>query len=52
MTQRELADSLKISLKSVSNYESNKQEPKHDVITMYSHFFGVSCDYILGVRNE
>jgi len=51
MKQSELAAQLGISQNMISNYE-NGREPPIDVIVMYSKFFNVSSDFIIGLASE
>ena len=48
--QNELAKILSLSNASISYWENGKQAPSAEVIYKFSQFFGVSSDYILGVK--
>lgn len=47
ITQRELADFLNVSDKTVSHWECDKYSPDISVIPVLAEFFGVTCDEIL-----
>jgi len=47
-TQKEVAGFLKISAKSVANYENGKRIPGPDEVEALSKFFGVSLIYLMG----
>ena len=48
LTQRELADLLKVTPKAVSFYELGEREPSFSALTYLADFFNVSTDYLLG----
>ncbi len=53
ITQKELADYLNVSDKTVSHWECDKYSPDISVIPVLAEFFGVTCDEILkGERKE
>jgi transcriptional regulator with XRE-family HTH domain len=52
LTESELALELGISQKSISNYETGKNQPTLSVILAYCKFFSVSSDYLLGLNLE
>ena len=47
LTQKELADFLNVSDKTVSHWECDKYSPDISVIPVLAEFFGVTCDEIL-----
>ncbi len=47
ITQKELADFLNVSDKTVSHWECDKYSPDISVIPLLAEFFGVTCDEIL-----
>lgn len=47
ITQKELADFLNVSDKTVSHWECDKYSPDISVIPVLAEFFGVTCDEIL-----
>jgi transcriptional regulator with XRE-family HTH domain len=49
---RELANILGISHASISMYENCKREPTVSVCKLFADYFGVTCDYLLGLTDE
>ena len=47
MTQRELADRLNVSDKTVSRWERDESAPELAAIPVIAEIFGVSCDELL-----
>ena len=47
LTQKEIADYLNVSDKTVSHWECDKYSPDISVIPILAEFFGVTCDEIL-----
>ena len=47
LTQKEIADFLNVSDKTVSHWECDKYSPDLSVIPILAEFFGVTCDEIL-----
>lgn len=52
LTQSELADILDLKPTAISNYESQRNEPSFQKLIALSHYFDVSCDYLLGVTDS
>lgn len=52
MTQQELATILNKTPKAVGLYESDQRQPKFEDLITLSSFFGVTTDYLLGVKIE
>lgn len=48
LTQQDLADELGISASAIGMYEQGRREPDRVTLLVMSHYFGVSCDYLLG----
>lgn len=48
LTQKAVADKLKISRSTYSNYESDFREPDFKNAELLADIFGVSVDYLLG----
>ena len=51
LTQGELAAILGLKPTAVSNYESKRNEPSLEKLIALSHYFDVSCDYLLGMSD-
>lgn len=51
LLQKDLADFLKISVGTVSNYETGAHEPDFETLCKLADFFQVSTDYLLGRTN-
>ncbi len=52
MRQTDLASATGIDQKTISNYETGKTNPDSWAIIKLAEFFGVSCDYLLGVSGR
>lgn len=52
LTQKELAEKLKIGQSTVNNYENENRAPIPEIIIAYSKFFNVSTDYLLGLEDD
>lgn len=48
MTQKQLADSLGVSIATISLYELQERMPSADILISVSEYFHVSVDYLLG----
>lgn len=48
LTQEELGSALGLTKSAISNYENGNRLPDINVLVLYSRFFGVSIDYIVG----
>lgn len=46
--QKELADYLRLSVGTISNYENNIHSPDLETLCKIADYFGVTTDYILG----
>ncbi len=51
LKQIDVAKITGIDQRSLSNYETGKTKPDSDTIIRLADFFGVSCDYLLGVTD-
>jgi transcriptional regulator with XRE-family HTH domain len=51
LLQRELAETLKLSRVTVTNYEKGKRFPEADLLVNLADYFNVSVDYLIG-RSE
>ena len=48
----ELAETLGIPYRTITNYETGEREPGHSYIIKIAKMFDVTTDYILGLENE
>lgn len=51
LRQIDVAVAVGIDQRSLSNYETGKTNPDSDTVIKLAMFFGVSCDYLLGVSD-
>lgn len=51
-TQADIANYLGVSFQAYSNYENGNREIGLDMLVKLSTYYGVSIDYILGVKNN
>lgn len=51
LTQRELADKLKVRDTTISKYELSQREPDIKTLDKLSEILGVSVDYLIGKTN-
>ena len=51
LRQADVAEATGIDQRTLSNYETGKTNPDSFAIIKLSEFFGVSCDYLLGVND-
>lgn len=49
LRQVDVAEAVGIDQRSLSNYETGKNNPDSETVIKLARFFGVSCDYLLGV---
>lgn len=52
LSQRELADRLKINRSTYARYETSSTQPDYETLKKLAQFHDVTVDYILGVSNE
>lgn len=52
LTQAELADIIKTTQKTISDYERGISNPDLETLTNFANFFDVSTDYLLGKTND
>lgn len=52
LTQTQLAKIFFTSQRTVSNWESGRNEPPYDMLIKYAKYFNVSTDYILGLTKD
>jgi transcriptional regulator with XRE-family HTH domain len=48
LKQRDVANALKVSVSTISHYESGNSMPDLEALIFFANFFGVSTDYLLG----
>lgn len=51
LTQKQLADALKINSVTYLHYEKDQREPPLSLLADMAKFFGVSVDYLLGLTD-
>ena len=51
ITQRDLAEHLKVTKSAVSGWEVGRNQPSFDILIELSIYFEVSVDYLIGRRN-
>lgn len=49
---RQLASELGISHSAISLYENYKREPTVSVCKLFAEYFGVTCDYLVGITDN
>lgn len=52
LSQQQLADLLNISQSAIAKWELGKTEPTASAIVGVALFFDVSCDFLLGLKDE
>jgi len=52
ISQAKLAATLGISNGTIAFWETNKSEPTAPNIVLVANFFGVSSDYLLGIKDD
>ncbi len=52
LSQQQLARLLNISQSAIAKWELGKTEPTASAIVSVALFFDVSCDYLLGIKDE
>lgn len=51
ITQKQLADQLRLTKSVISAYETDLRLPSFDILIKLSAIFGVTTDYLLGVNH-
>ena len=51
LRQIDVAEEVGIDQRSLSNYETGKTNPDSEIVIRLARFFGVTCDYLLGVSD-
>ena len=52
LRQIDVSNATNIDQKTLSNYETGRTNPDSEAIIKLSAFFGVTCDYLLGVAER
>ncbi len=52
LSQEALAKAIGVSQKSIDFWEKGINEPKLSYIVKLASFFGISCDFLMGVKDE
>lgn len=52
LSQQQLADLLNITQSAIAKLELGKTEPTASAIVSVALFFDVSCDFLLGLKDE
>jgi len=52
LTQQELGSKLGVSKAVISKYETGLGYPSLDLLILFSEFFGVTTDYLLGIEGS
>lgn len=52
LRQIDVAEAVGIDQRSLSNYETGKTNPDSETVIKLARFFGVTCDYLLGVSDS
>lgn len=52
LSQQQLADLLNITQSAIAKWELGKTEPTASAIVSVALFFDVSCDFLLGLKDE
>ena len=52
LTQEQLAIVFKMSRSTYAQYEVDRRKPDYDTLKMFSDYFGVSVDYLLGRTDD
>jgi len=51
-TQKEMAQILNTTQRTISNWENGRNQPPYEILIKYAKIFEVSTDYILGLSKE
>lgn len=49
LTQKQVAEALKINPRTYASYENNEREPNSEILISISNLFDISVDYLLGL---
>ena len=51
LTQKALADKLKVNFRTISTWENGTRKPDIDMLIKIAKYFGVHTDYLLGLED-
>lgn len=51
LTQKQLAEKVQVDFRTVSFWETERFEPNIEQITKLCAFFGVSSDFLIGIKD-
>lgn len=51
LTQKQLAEKVQVDFRTVSFWETERFEPNIEQITKLCSFFGVSSDFLIGIKD-
>lgn len=52
LRQEEVAELMNVSLSAYQRYERNEREPMAPFLQAFALYFGVSMDYLFGLKDE
>ena len=52
ITQKQLAESLGVTIRTITNYENGSREPNIATLIVLADFFDVSLDYLVGRSDD
>jgi transcriptional regulator with XRE-family HTH domain len=52
VTQKQLADHLGVTIRTIVNYENDSREPKFVQLVAIARYFNVGIDYLLGLHDD
>lgn len=52
LTQKEISEALNINPRTYASYEKNEREPNSEILILFSKYFGVTVDYLLGLNHK
>lgn len=52
LTQKQLSEIFLTTQRTISNWESGRNEPPYEMLVKYATYFNVSTDYILGLTKD
>ena len=52
LSQRELAQTLRVGASTIASYELGRREPDRKALATFAQFFDVSTDYLIGLVDD